>query len=165
MSPRRMIRERTAHCFEGALFAAAALIYHGHKPFLLDLRAAKGDQDHVVALFKHRQYWGAISKTNHNVLRYREPVYASPRELALSYFHEYFLKDGRKMMRDFSDPFDLSTFGLNWVTADHDLVDLVNALDDSPHHRIVPKGLRLRRADAIERDTYDSVEWPAQKRR
>jgi len=162
MSPRRMIAAGTAHCFEGALFAAAALIYHGRKPLLLDLRTTNDDQDHVVALFKEGRHWGAISKTNHAVLRYRDPVYASVRELALSYFHEYFLSNGKKTMRAYSEPFDLSKLPLeSWFTASDDLVDLVNMLDDSPHMEIVSKDMvkRLRKADLIEIKTFDSVEW------
>jgi hypothetical protein len=164
MSPRRMIAAKTAHCFEGALFAAAALMYHGHKPLLLDLQAARGDQDHVVALFKSGPYWGAISKTNHGVLRYREPVYATVRELALSYFHEYFLqRNGKKTLRAFSLPFNLSKYKLeDWLTADDDLIDLVNDLEDSPHKPIAPSAVlkRLRKADKIEIAMADHVEWP-----
>ena len=164
MSPTRMLKAGTAHCFEGALFAAACLQYHGQKPLLMDLRSAKGDADHVVTLFRKGKYWGAISKTNHNVLRYREPIYETVRELALSYFHEYFLKDGRKMMRAYSDPFDLTKWREDWINADEDLIDLVNALDDSPHHNLIPTGHKLRLADNIERATFDMEEWPKPRR-
>src|SRR5512142_217167 len=110
MSPRRVLRENRAHCLEGAMFAAAAFRTHGRPPLVLDLEATDDDHDHVVALFRERGRWGAVSKTNHAVLRYREPVYRSVRELALSYFHEYFLDDGRKTLRRYSDPVDLSRF-------------------------------------------------------
>src|SRR3989344_3897348 len=80
------------------------------KPLIMDLKSGRGDDDHVVALYRSRGYWGAISKTNHAVLRYREPVYKTLRELALSYFHEYFLNNGRKTLRSFSEPLDLSRF-------------------------------------------------------
>jgi hypothetical protein len=90
-SPRRLLRDKKAYCFEGALFAAAALAYHGRKPLLLDLQTTNDDQDHVVALFRQDGLWGALSKTNNPVLRWRDPVYKSVRELAMSYFHEYFL--------------------------------------------------------------------------
>ncbi len=162
MSPRRTIAAGTAHCFEGALFAAAALLYHGQKPLLLDLRTTNDDQDHVVALFREGKFWGAISKTNHAVLRFRDPVYASVRELALSYFHEYFLSNGKKTMRAYSEPFDLSKIPeTHWITAEDDLVDLVNALDDSPHHEVVSSSMikLLRKADLIEIKTFDSEEW------
>ena len=87
LSPRRVMREGHAHCIEGAVFAAAVLWYHGQEPLVLDLKAARGDFDHVIAVFKKDGYFGAISKTNHAVLRYREPVYNTIRELLLSYFH------------------------------------------------------------------------------
>ena len=109
MSPRRVLRTKTAHCFEGALVAAAALAYHGKKPLLLDLRTSADDEDHVVTLYRENGYWGAISKTNHPVLRYRDGVYKTPRELVMSYFHEYFMsKNGKKTLREYSNPFDLS---------------------------------------------------------
>src|SRR3990167_10192906 len=81
MSPRRVLKAKTAHCFEGALFAAAVFAYHGQKPLLMDLRAVRPYQDHVLALFRVNGLWGAISKTNHVVLRYRDAVYRSPREI------------------------------------------------------------------------------------
>ena len=98
MSPRFVINGGKAHCMEGAMFAAAVLEFHGSKPLLLDLRSDKElkDYDHVVAVFKKEGCFGAISKTNHAILRYREPIYKTVRELALSYFHEYFTDKGKK---------------------------------------------------------------------
>lgn len=163
-SPRRTIREGTAHCFEGALFAAAALAWHGQEPLLLDLKTAAPDTDHVVALFKRGRYWGAISKTNHPVLRWRDPVYASVRELAMSYFHDYFLSpSGEKTLRSFSKPFSLARYkSERWLTAEDDLFWLVEALDDSPHVEIVGgAALRsLRKASKIEVQASDLQEWP-----
>lgn len=89
-SPRVVLRKKTAHCIEGALLAATALWLQGKAPLLLDLKTKQHDDEHVVALFKDGTYWGAISKTNHGVLRYRDPIYKTVRELALSYYHEYF---------------------------------------------------------------------------
>lgn len=118
MSPRRTIQAKRAHCFEGALLAAAVSAYRGEKPLLMDLRAIKTDDDHVVALFRQNQRWGAISKTNHSILKYRDPIYLSPRELAATYFHEYILEDGRKTLREYSAPFDLSRYAPEkWLTA------------------------------------------------
>ena len=150
---------KKAHCFEGALLACGALWLMGERPLLMDLRTAKGDVDHVVALFKRGEYWGAISKTNHAVLRYREPVYRSPRELAMSYFHEYFLNDGRKTLREFSKPFDLSKTKFDWLFSKENLFELVNALDNSPHEELIPKGVKLRRADKIEIKAGKIVEY------
>lgn len=153
-SPRNVLLTRKAHCLEGALFAAAVLWYHGEKPYLLDLRSTKDDLDHVVALFKKNGYWGAISKTNHAVLRYREPIYKTIRELSLSYFHEYFLqKNGKKTLREYSNAFNLSRFGDRWITESEDLWDIGAALDDAPHTAILPTSFTthdLRPADAIE---------------
>src|SRR3989338_1674505 len=92
-SPRTVLRERKAHCMEGAMLAAVALRFAGYPPLVLDLKSVPHDDDHVVAVFQKSDCWGAISKTNHGVLRYREPIYKTVRELALSYFHEYFLDD------------------------------------------------------------------------
>ncbi len=162
MSPRRLLRERTAHCFEGALLAAAAFAYHGQKPLLLDLQTVPKDQDHVVALFKRDGLWGATSKTNHSILRYRDPIYRSVRELAMTYAHEYVLDDGSKSMRAFSAPFDLSRFAPErWVTPEEDLVWLVDTLDDSRHFPIAPKKVirTLRRASETELRALKTEEW------
>jgi hypothetical protein len=84
LSPRRVIRERRAHCIEGAMLAALALRLHGEPPLVLDLTSNARDFDHVIALFKRHNCWGAVSKTNHTALRYREPVYKTLRELVMS---------------------------------------------------------------------------------
>jgi hypothetical protein len=151
-SPAMVLRARKAHCMEGALIAAAALWLHGRPPLIMDLKTTERDVDHVVALFKEGDRWGAISKTNHGVLRYRDPIYRDPREIAMSYFNEYFLDDGTKTLRSFSKPFDLSRRGDAWLTTKEKLDDIAIALDDSPHVQIIKKGGvgRLRRADPIE---------------
>lgn len=161
MSPARVLKENKAHCFEGALLAALALWIHGEKPLILDLRTAKGDIDHVVTLFKRNGKWGAISKTNHAVLRYREPVYLDERELVMSYFHEYFLSDGKKTLRRYSNPFDLSKIGTKWITDEEELFHLVDLLDESKHFDILsPKQIRnLRKADEIEIKAGKIEEW------
>ncbi len=162
-SPRNILKDHKAHCFDGALLAAAALWVNGEKPLLLDLKVGenKKDVDHVVVLFKRFNRWGAISKTNHAVLRYREPVYKSVRELAMSYFHEYFMNNGEKTLRSFSKPFDLSRFGTEWLTSEKDLYYLVEALDNSPHTQIlsVKQIKNLRKADKIEIKTGEIVEY------
>jgi hypothetical protein len=153
LSPREVLKQNQAHCMEGALLAATALWFHGHKPLLLDLKTVPNDDEHVVALFKQHGHWGAISKTNHAVLRYREPVYKTVRELAMSYFHEYFMHNGRKTLRKFSRPFDLSKYDdTTWMTETDNLWDLVDALDDWPHYDILNKAQikTLRKADPIE---------------
>lgn len=165
MSPRRVLRANRMHCFEGALFAAAALWLHGEAPLLLDLRASADDYDHVIALYRKNGYWGAISKTNYATLRFRDPVYRSVRELAMSYFHEYFTDGtGKKSLRECSRrPFDLRRFGAGWVTAEEDLDELGAALDDAPHQLLSPKINQryLRPADKMERLAGNLHEWDA----
>ena len=161
-SPQRVLRDRRAHCLDGALCAAAALWMHGERPLILDLQSVPADDDHVVALFRQHGRWGAISKTNHAVLRYRAPIYRSVRELAASYFHEYFLDDGRKTLRSYSRPFDCSRQRDGaWVAAEDDLRDLADALDISPHIPLLDRRMiaGLRRADAIEITAGKHVEW------
>ena len=161
MSPRRAIRENKAHCMEGALLAAAALWLYCQPPLLLDLKTGRGDTDHVVALFKYKNYWGGITKTNHGVLRYRDPIYRDIRELAMSFFHEYFLDSGRKTLLSYSQPFDLRKVfkKYNWTVNEEDLWDLSVELDESPHSFIVPKGLKLRPASKTEIEAGKVVEW------
>ena len=167
-SVRETLKVRRAHCFEAALLAASALWIQGKKPLILDLKTVRPDFDHVVALFKEGDYWGAISKTNHSVLRYRDPIYKSVRELAMSYFHEYFLTTGKKTLRSFSKPFDLSKHGTihagsgaSWLTSDVDQADLAFELDESPHFKILsPQQLRnLRKADKIEIKASEITEF------
>ena len=162
MSPRLVLIEKKAHCIEGALLAATALWMHGHEPLLLDLKAHPHDDDHVVAPYKINGLWGAISKTNHATLRFRDPVYRTIRELALSYFHEYFLnKNGKKVLFSYSKPLNLKHFGHEWITSEEDWWDIDTALNELPHYEIVPLKNKkyIRNADTIERKAGNIVEW------
>ena len=160
-SPLVTLQRNKAHCMEGALVAALALWMHGQPPLILDLKSARNDVDHLVALFRKDGYWGGITKTNHCVLRYREPIYRDVRELAVSFFHEYFLDRGQKTLRSYSRPFDLRSWKDDWITAPHDLWHLQNAIDDSPHYPLVTRRqiAGLRRADEIERRAGKLREW------
>jgi len=161
MSVRRVLRAKKAHCIEGALVAAAALMLQGEKPLLMDLTARRPDDDHIVALFRQNGYWGAISKTNHAVLRYRDPIYKTLRELALSYFHEWFYKDGRKMLMSYSDPLDLRMVSSRWLTDENDVWYLDRHLDALRHHPLVPRKNRrlLRPVSRVEKAAGKIVEW------
>jgi hypothetical protein len=164
-SPRRVLASGRAHCIEGALLAAAALWIQGEEPLLMNLspKMNKGDFDHVVTLYRRAGRFGAISKTNHAVLRFRDPIYRTPRELALSYFHEWFLpKTGEKVLECYSNPVSLTRFGTEWLTAREDLHRIVEALSTARHYYFVPKGnwRYVRRADALEQKAGALVEWP-----
>lgn len=153
LSVREVLGQRRAHCIEGAMLAALALWIQGEPPLLLDLKATR-DYDHVVALFRRGGYWGAISKTNNPVLRYRDPVYRSLRELAMSYFHEYANKRAQKTLRSWAGPFDLRRVDPElWVSNPKNCWEIGNHLDELRHWPLVTarqaKLLRLR--DAIER--------------
>lgn len=168
MSPRRVLREQKAHCIEGALLAATAFWLQGKKPLIMDFTTKKGDEDHVVALFQENGYWGAISKTNHAILRYRDPIYRTLRELALTYFHEYFLNDtGEKTLRTYSKPLNLERFGEAWITAEEDLWDIALHLDTLPHFPLVPaeNRSRIRPASPFERRATLQVEWSKKDKR
>lgn len=164
LSPKKVWEQKTAHCFEGALFAAACFREAGIEHYLLDLKVKdlKKDSDHVVCIFKINGYFGAISKTNHSVLRYRDPIYQTPRELTLSYFHEYFLDTGHKTLASFSKPFDIwKKFGEAWVESDEDLDEIAEALDTSPHINFVPEENKkmIRKAGKTEITGAAVVEW------
>ena len=163
LSPRNVLRERKAQCVEGAIFAAAALRFHGYRPLVVDLESTKDDQDHVIAVFQIDGYWGAISKTNHGVLRYREPVYRTIRELAMSYFHEYFLQSNRKKtLRRFSKPIDLSRFDdEEWETSEEAIWFVPMYLADVRHEEILTRRqiAMLRKADEIEARMTEVTEW------
>jgi hypothetical protein len=136
-SPRRVMREKKANCFEGALFAAAAFRFHGRPPLLVDIRSWN-DDDHVLAVFHQNGGWGCVAKSNYTVLRFREPVYRSIRELMMSYFDVYFNPIGQKTLRAYSVPFDVSRFdGLNWMTTEDDISDVGDALDRARHYKVL----------------------------
>ena len=144
------------------MLAAVALRFAGYLPLVLDLKSVPHDDDHVVAVFQQGGCWGAISKTNHGVLRYREPIYASIRELAMSYFHEYFLDDGNKTLRSYSRPVDLSRFDARgWMTDEDDVEYVPEYVDGVRHFPILtPTQIkRLRKADVIERKMGKIREW------
>jgi len=168
MSPRSVLNARMAHCAEGAIFAAAVLAYHGRPPLLMDIRALPSDQDHIIALFQERGLWGAISKTNHAILRWRDPIYVSARELAMTYAHEYCLPGGKKSMLSFSKPFSLARFApKNWVIAPEDLDWLLVELDTSSHLPVAPRHAirKRRRSSRVELLSQQVVEWPSPPKR
>jgi hypothetical protein len=154
-SPTFVVKNKKADCLEGAIFAAYALEKLGHKALIVDLRSSKKpfDYDHVIAVFQIDGCWGAISKTNHAVLRYRDPIYESVRELVMSYFNEYFLEDGKKTLREYSEPLNLNKFNkLDWRNTEKSLWPIHGALDKTKHHKILtPKQIKnLRKVDKIE---------------
>lgn len=170
-SVRHVLRHRRAHCIEGAFLAAAALWVHGEPPLLLDLRAVR-DSDHVVTLFRRKRHWGCISKTNGPDLRWRDPVYRSLRELALSFLHEYSNRTDHKTLREYSVPYDLRRADpKQWVTGEDGAWDVAEKLDEIRHYRLVTKAQEklLQRRDPFERHVsnltqYQQPKTPSKKR-
>jgi hypothetical protein len=165
MSPKRALEAGKMHCFEGAIFACFCLQQHKIENYLIDLKVKnlKKDSDHTLCAFRINKFWGAISKTNHSVLRWRDPIYKNVRELALSYFHEYFLDNGEKTLLSYSKPFDIwKRFGTKWVNEEEeDLDEIAVALDKSPHLDFVPKKNKklIRKAGKTEIKGAAVTEW------
>jgi hypothetical protein len=148
-SPRLVLRENTSHCFEGAMLAASALRAHGYPPLIFDLEAEQ-DTDHVVAIYRERGHWGAIAKSNFTGCRYREPVYRTLRELALSYFDGYFNLRRERTLRRFSVPVNLTRFdGRDWMTTEKPLWFIAEYLFDVRHYALFPPAVakNLHRLD------------------
>lgn len=151
--PREVIRDRKATCFDGALFAAAALAEIGFPPLLLDLRAVR-DDDHILAVFRRNGRFGAVAKSNFVGLRFREPVYKTTRELAMSYFELYFNLQGEKTMREYSVLFDLSTVDRwAWRTSNEHMDDISDRLDALRHYPLLSPKM-IRELNPIDRRTY-----------
>jgi hypothetical protein len=162
-----VLRAGKAHCIEGAMLAACALWVHGEPPLLMDMRAVR-DFDHVVALFRRRGRWGAISKTNGIGLRWRDPVYRTLRELAISYFHEYANRRSHKTLREYSLPLDLRRIDpAVWVRGDKNAWSVCEALDGLRHFPLV-NGHHMKsvtRRDPFERQVGGMLQYRARKKR
>jgi len=143
--PRLVLEHGAAHCMEGALFASAALRHLGHKPLIVDLEAVR-DVDHVLAVFRENGCWGAIAKSNYAGLRFRNPVYRTIRELAMSYFEHYYNPKGEKTLRGYSKPVNLSRFdGLNWMTASEEMWAIPMYLCELKHAPVLPANGKVHR--------------------
>src|SRR5437763_962364 len=161
-SPRRVLRDRTANCIEGAVLAAAALRVQGDPPLIMDLTAVR-DEDHVIAVFRRRGLWGAIATSKFTGLRYREPVYRTVRELAMSYFEQYFNLAGERTLRGYGRPVNLTRFDrLRWMTTAEDLWQISEHLERIRHipllpataaRQLTPLGPQLRAAGLLAHPT------------
>ena len=167
LSVREVIRQRRAHCIEGAMFAACALWVHGDPPLVMHLDCDLSDYPHVIALFRRGGHWGALSKTNGAPLRYRDPIYRTLRELSLSYFHEYSNRRGHKTLRSYSVPFDLRRLDLGeWVTKEKSCWTAHDRLVVLRHYTLISRRQEklLAKRDAFERRAGKLVEYPRPER-
>ena len=164
---REVLRQRRAHCIEGAMVAACALWIHGEPPLVMDLTAVE-DFDHVITLFRRDRHWGAISKTNGIFLRYRDPIYRNLRELAVSFIHEYANRFDRKTLRSYSRPFDLRKMDpKHWVFGTESLWELDRILSNMKHAPLVTRAqaTRLRKRDRFESAAGDLLQYPPPKKK
>jgi hypothetical protein len=152
-SPRRVLREATAHCMEGAVFAAAALRALGYPPLIVDLEA-EHDTDHVIAVFQVKGHWGAVAKSNYTGCRYREPVYRSLRELAMSYFNIYFNLRKQRTLRTFSRPVNLARFDAReWMTSDQPIWYVPIYLFEVKHYKLLTPAM-IQQLHRVDERTY-----------
>ena len=152
-SPRTVLRNRVAHCMEGAMLAAVALRLLGHPPLLVDLEAVR-DTDHVLAVYRVNGYWGAVAKSDYSGLRSREPVYRNIRELVMSYFEHYFNPAGEKTLRGYSRPVNLRQFDrYGWMTSEEDVWVIPNYLCQLKHMPLVTVAM-LRKVAPMDKRLY-----------
>lgn len=163
LSVREVLRQRRAHCIEGAFVAACALWIRGEPPLLVHLDCDLSDYPHVIAVFRRRGCWGAISKTNGTPLRYRDPVYRTLRELAMSYFHEYFNKRYQKTLRSYSATLDLRRIDpALWVTCENACKEVHDRLVKARHYPLISAAQQrlLAQRDSFERRASKLVQYP-----
>lgn len=151
-SPRTVLRDRTAHCFDGALFAAAALRRIGFPPLLVDMLPNDRDDDHVIAIFRVRGCLGAVAKSNFAGLTYREPIHRSLREMILSYFEQFYNMAGEKTLRAYTAPVNLERFDdIHWMGDDRHLDQVADALDRARKVTLLTRSMIRRLAPVDDR--------------
>jgi hypothetical protein len=150
--PMRVLRDRTAHCFDGAVFAAAALRRIGHPPLIMDLLSNGRDDEHLLALFKADGHWGAVAKSNFVGLRFREPVYRTLRELAMSYFEQYYNVEREKTLRGYAGPLSLKSFDrFDWMTRDEPLELIAQRTEEFQRIDLITPSMAKRLSPVDER--------------
>jgi hypothetical protein len=155
LSPLLVMKERMAHCMDGGMFAAAALRRLGYPPLIVDL-TAENDDDHIIAVFREGGCWGAVAKSNTTVLRFREPVYRTLRELAMSYFDLYYNLNGQKTLRSYSRTIDLSRFDhRDWETTDEDLEYIGDYTYTVKHYPLITPA-QVNKLNDVPKYLYDA---------
>jgi hypothetical protein len=154
-SPQRVLRERKGHCLEGALIAAAALRLNGHPPLLMDLEAVQ-DDDHVLAIYRQRGLWGSVAKSNFAGLRSRPPIFRTPRELALSYFANYYNLRREPTLRSYSSPVNLAPLDRrDWMTSEENVWCVPELLIAARHYPLVPDKV-ARTLPRLDRRSFEA---------
>jgi hypothetical protein len=152
--PRSVLRDRRAHCYDGAVFAAAALYLIGHPPLLVDLLPNERDDEHIIAVFRRNNYLGAVAKSNFSGLRYREPVYRNLRELVMSYFESYYNIAGERTLVGYTAPLNLHRFDHHdWLVNDAAMDAIAEGLDCIRKYKILTP-VMTRQLSAIDKRSY-----------
>jgi hypothetical protein len=155
-SPLRVLRDRIGHCFDGALFAAAVFRRNGYPPLILDMLPNRRDDDHLLALYRYKGYWGAVAKSNFSGLRYREPIFRNLRELVLSYFEQYYNLAREKTLRGYTRPLNLITFDrYPWMTQDEPLDRIAKKLDYIRKFSLLTRSM-ISRLSPVDERSYRS---------
>jgi hypothetical protein len=104
----------------------------------MDLESVR-DDDHVIALYRERGLWGGIAKSNYAGLRFRAPIYRTLRELALSYFENYYNLRGERTLRAYSQAVNLTRLDAqHWMTAEEDVWCVAELLIATRHYPLFP---------------------------
>ena len=154
--PRSVLQDRKAHCYDGAVFAAAALRMIDYPPLLVDMLPNGRDDDHVLAVFRQNNRWGAIAKSNFSGLRFREPVYRGLRELIMSYFEFYYNIAREKTLVGYTAPLNLNRFDkLSWLVNDNALDVIAIELDNNRKYNIITTAM-AKQLSAIDKRSYNA---------
>jgi hypothetical protein len=152
--PRNVLLDNKAHCYDGAVFAVAALQMIGYPPFLVEMLPNDRDDDHILAVFRQGKCWGAVAKSNFVGLRYREPVYRSLRELIMSYFESYFNIAGERTLFGYTAPLNLNRFyKFDWLIHDRAMDVIGDALNGVRKYRIMTPAM-TRKLTRVDKRSY-----------
>ena len=152
--PRNVLLDHKAHCYDGAVFAAAALSMIGYPPLLVDMLPNNRDDDHILAVFRRKNYWGAVAKSNFSGLRFREPVYSDLHELIMSYFESYYNVAGEKTLVGYTTPLNLNRFNkLDWLVNDNAMDAIAEGLDKNRTYKILTPAME-RQLSPVDKRSY-----------
>jgi len=137
---RSVLDHWNSHCMEAALAAAVILECHGYPPLVMSLESV--DQlDHVLFVYRWRQYWGSVARSRDPGLHGRKPVFRSARNLALSYVDPYVDMTGR--ITGYA-VVDLRVLGrYDWRLSKRNVWKAERLLQDTPHHKIHSSDRRI----------------------
>jgi hypothetical protein len=139
---RPVVRLRTAHCMEAALFAAVVLEQHGYPPLVMSL-ASKDWLDHVIFIYRHASGWGSVARSRDPGLHGRKPRFRSQRQLAMSYYDSYVDYTGR--LRGFGVAnLDKAMGNYDWRLTTRNVWAVERMLIDLPHKKVRSSDRRYR---------------------